>query len=72
MSLPQKIAAALGLIVEAADRRLLLDVLSILVLVTLSGALASGSPLALKHLVDAVAGMKTPEATTAGGGVLLA
>lgn len=68
---PGTLAAAQGLIREAVDRRLLLAAFGMLVLVTLSGALAAGSPLALKHLVDAVASTD-PADQPAGNAMLLA
>ena len=65
MSRPKTPASGVGLILQAVDRPLLMEILGTLMLVMLSGALAAASPLALKHLVDAVAGMNTAEQTGA-------
>lgn len=54
MSHSAPLRSALRLIGAQVDRRLLLDVGITLLLVGLSGALAAASPLALKHLIDAV------------------
>ena len=51
---PQGLGSALRLLREAADRTVLLTMLGTMLVVALSGALAAGSPLVLKHLVDAV------------------
>lgn len=49
------LGSALRLLRACADRKVLLDLLATLLLVALGASLAAGSPLALKHLVDAVA-----------------
>ena len=52
-----KLRPALRLIRDGADRSVLVSMAATLLLVALSGALAAGSPLALKYLVDAMAGV---------------
>lgn len=54
MSLLHTLRAALRLIGEEADRRMLAGFLASLALVAIGGALAALAPLALKHLVDAL------------------
>jgi ATP-binding cassette subfamily B protein len=61
---------ALRLIREGVDRSVQLNLLGTMLLVTLSGVLAAASPLALKQLVDAVAG-STSMHPTDGGRLLL-
>ncbi|CAM4164441.1 ABC transporter ATP-binding protein [Roseateles saccharophilus] len=58
------LGSALHLIRTSADRTARLNAMGALLLVVLGGTLAAGSPLALKHLVDAMA---TPAPGGAGG-----
>ena len=71
MSRLRTFAAALGLIRGAVDRHVLMTLLGTLMLVALSGAPAAASPLALKHLVDVVAGTKSADQAV-GNAALLA
>lgn len=66
MSHPSALRAALRLIGAQVDRALLVNLGITLLLVGLSGALAAASPLALKHLIDAVSGVAQADPTSVG------
>lgn len=70
MSRPSTLRSALRLIRAQVDRALLVNLIITLLLVGLSGALAAASPLALKHLIDAVSGAPHAQPAAEGPSVL--
>lgn len=70
MSRPATLQSALRLIGAHVDRALLMNLGITLLLVGLSGALAAASPLALKHLIDAVSAAPRAEPASDGTAVL--